>query len=387
VTLEARARHAARDFRRAVDDLDRSAPERSTFERFDLFRRRRQRNARVGVTLLASVIAIAAVLLATRAFPRAEQPAVPPGVNGRIAFVRFDPVYREPVAFTMDPDGSDVRQMSVAGAWGHSEWPHWSPDGTELAVFCCDDYPAAAHIVNPDTGEVRGLPLMDPGRLEENCGSAWSPDGQLIACANFNVYNVTDPRKTGLWILRSSDGGGLTQLTSNPFGSDEPGDFSPDGQRLVFLHRVGRGYDSIPDKVTGLFVINVDGGGIRRITPKRMNIDVFNGSWSPSGDHILFVAATDAHHRRAIWEVNADGSDPHQLPIAGCGGPIADPNSIDCSNPDWSPDGTKIVFTYTTKGGKRSDIAIVNADGSGLVRITHTGDADEADWGTHPVAS
>jgi Tol biopolymer transport system component len=134
-------------------------------------------------------------------------------------------------------------------------------------------------------------------------------------------------------------------------------------------------------------VIGVDGSGLRRITPKGMNLDRFNGSWSPAGDQILFGARTDAHHRRAIWEVNADGSDVHLLPIAGCGGPIADPNSIDCSNPDWSPDGTKIVFTYTTKGGKRSDIAVVNADGSGFVQITHTGDADEANWGTHAVAS
>jgi Tol biopolymer transport system component len=387
VTLDARARRAAHDFRRAVEDLERSAPERSSFERFDLSRRRRQRNARIGVTLVASAIAIIAIIFATRAFPRAEQPAVPPGANGRIAFVRFDPVYGEPVAFTMDPDGSDVTQMPVAGAWGHSEWPHWSPDGTALAVFCCDDYPAAAHIVNPDTGDVRGLPLMDPGRLEEDCGSAWSPDGRLFACANFNVYNVTNPRETGLWILRSSDGGGLTQLTSNPFGSDDPGDFSPDGERIVFLHSVGQPPNGAHDTVSGLFVINVDGSGLRRITPKGMNLDMFNGSWSPTGNQILFGARTDAHHRRAIWEVNVDGSDVHQLPIAGCGGPISDPNSIDCSNPDWSPDGTKIVFTRATEGGKRSDIAIVNADGSDLVQITNTGDADEADWGTHPVAS
>jgi TolB protein len=333
--------------------------------------------------LLASVLAIVAIIFATRAFPRAEQPAVPPPTNGRIAFVRYDPTYGEPVAFTMDPDGSDMTQMSVAGAWGHSEWPHWSPDGTRVTVFCCDDYPGAAHIVNPDTGEYHALPLVDPTGLEEDCGFAWSPDGRVIACAN---YGSTNQSKTGLWILRSSDGGGVTQLTSNPGGSDDPGDFSPDGKRLVFLHSIGRVHDS-NDQVTGLFVIGVDGTGLRRITPKGMNLDMFNGSWSPAGDQILFVAKTDARHRRAIWEVNADGSDLHQLPITGCGGPVADPNSIDCSYPGWSPDGTRIVFTRATNDGRRSDIAIANADGSGLVQITNTGDADEADWGTHPAAS
>ena len=382
--LDGRARRAAHDFRRALEDLDRSAPERSSFERFDLFRRRRQRNARVGVTVLASVIAIIAIVFATRAFPRAEQPAVPPATNGRIVFVRFDPRSGESVAFSMDPDGTDETQMFFSGLFsGHSEWPHWSPDGTTVTVFFNEEL-AAAHIVNPDTGENRALPLMDPGGLEEDCGSAWSPDGLLLACANFGSTNGTndrESRKTGLWILRSSDGGGLTQLTSNPDGADEPGDFSPDGKRLVFDRTDQTG------KATGIFVIGVDGSGLRRITPKGMYLDGFNGSWSPTGSQILFVASTDAHHRRTIWEVNADGTGLHQLPMAGCGGPVADPGSIDCSYPGWSPDGTKIVFTRATKDGKRSDIAIVNADGSGLVQITHTGDADEADWGTHPLAS
>jgi dipeptidyl aminopeptidase/acylaminoacyl peptidase len=383
VTLDARARRAADDFRRAVEELDRSAPERSSFERFDLSRRRRQRNTRVGAIMLASVIAIIAMIVVARAFPRAEQPAVPPTTNGRIAFVRFDPTYGEPVAFTMDPDGSDAMPISLTGAWGHSEWPHWSPGGTSVTVFCCDDDPGAAHIVNPDTGEYRALPLVDPQGLEEHCEFAWSPDGRLLACGN---YGLTNPRETGLWILRSSDGGGLTQLTSNPGGADEPGDFSPDGKRLVFLHSIGRVNDST-DKVSGLFVIGVDGSGLRRITPKGMNLDVFNGSWSATGNQILFVASADAGHHRAIWEVNDDGSGLRQLPIAGCGGAVSDPKSIECSYPGWSPDGTRIVFTRATEGGKRSDIATVNADGSGLVQITHTGDADEADWGTHPLAS
>jgi TolB protein len=386
VTLDGRARRAAHDFRRAVADWDRSGPERSSFERFDRFRRRRQRHSRIGVTVLTSAIVIFAMIFVTRAFRRAEQSAVPPTTNGRIAFVRFDPSYGDPVAFTMDPDGSDMAQVSLTSAWGHSEWPHWSPGGTSLTVFCCDQDPGAAHVVDPDTGESRTLPLADPRRLEEECGFAWSPDGRLMACAN---YGQTDARETGLWILRSSDGGGLTQLTSNPGGADEPGDFSPDGTQIVFLHSVNQVKDApdrLPDRVSGLFVIGVDGTGLRRLTPEGMHLDVFNGSWSPGGDHILFVARTDPSHARAIWEVNADGSGLRQLPIAGCGGALSDPTSVDCSYPGWSPDGTKIVFTRATDGGKRSDIAIVNADGSGLVQITHTGDADEADWGTHPVA-
>jgi TolB protein len=247
-----------------------------------------------------------------------------------------------------------------------------------VTVFCCDDFPSSAYIVNTDTEALRTLPLVDPAKLEEHCGFAWSPDGQLMACSN---YGSTNPQETGLWILRSSDGSGLTQLTSNPGGSDDPGDFSPDGTRIVFLHSTGGAIDT----PRGLFVIGVDGTNRQRITPKGMDLDTFSGSWSPTGDEILFVASADAQHRPTIWEVHADGTGLHRVPIDGCGGSIADQNSIGCSYPGWSPDGTKIVFTRTSEDGKRSDIAIVNADGSGLVQITHSGDADEADWGTQPV--
>jgi len=41
----------------------------------------------------------------------------------------------------------------------------------------------------------------------------------------------------------------------------------------------------------------------------------------------------------------------------------------------WSPDGTRIV--YTTFGLTTSDIAVMNADGSGQVNLTNTADVDE----------
>ena len=375
MTLDARARRAAHEFRRAVEDIDLSASERSSFERFDRFRRRRQRNARIGVTLVASLLAIASIFFVTRAFPRAERPATPPADNGRIVFVRYDHRSGEPVAFSMDPDGSDVTQMFFSGFFsGHSEWPHWSPDGTQVTVFCCDDG-KSPQIVNPDTGGLREFAPAQLG-LEQHCGFAWSPDGQRVACGNFGL---TDPRETGIWTIRSSDGGGLEQVTSNPGGEDAAGDFSPDGERLVFVRKSQNG------KVTGIFAVEVDGGGLLKLTPARMIVDFFGGSWSPTGNKILFVARADPDRRRAIWEVNSDGGGLHELPIPGCGGAVADPRSIACFYPGWSPDGTKIVFTRATDGGKRSDIAIVNADGSDLVQITNTGDADEADWGTRTV--
>jgi Tol biopolymer transport system component len=377
MTLDARARRAANDFRRATEEWGRSMPERREFERFNRLRHTRQRNARIRVMAVAFALAILALVVASRAFPRTDRTAAPLARNGRLVYVRFDPRSDEPVAFTIDPDGTDSSQMFFSGFFsGHSEWPHWSPDGTEVAVFCCDDR-AAAHLVHPETGKVREPAAVDPDRLEQHCGFAWSPDGRLLACGNFGL---TNPNDTGIWVIRSSDGGGARQLTSNPGGEDDVGDFSPDGDRLVFLRR------DESERPVGLFVVGLDGSGLRRITPNGMILDVFAGSWSPIGDRILFVAKTDRRHRPAIWQVNADGTGLHQLAISpACGGPISDPGSIGCSYPGWSPDGTKFVFTLTTGQVAESNIAIANTNGTGLVQVTNTGDADQADWGTHPT--
>ena len=88
-----------------------------------------------------------------------------------------------------------------------------------------------------------------------------------------------------------------------------------------------------------------------------------------------------------IWVVHADGSGLRQIPVPGCGGLFSSPTSIGCFNPDWSPDGKKIVFAPLRRGDGQRDLYTVNADGSGLFQVTHTPDVeeDEADWGTHPL--
>jgi Tol biopolymer transport system component len=59
----------------------------------------------------------------------------------------------------------------------------------------------------------------------------WSPDSKRLACESFGD---TDPSRNGIYTIRSSDGAGLTRMTSNPGGDDLPGDYSPQGKRFVF---------------------------------------------------------------------------------------------------------------------------------------------------------
>ena len=163
-------------------------------------------------------------------------------------------------------------------------------------------------------------------------------------------------------------------ITSNPGGEDLAGDYSPDGTRLVLIR-------SQEDRPVGYLVANVDGSGLRQLTPPDMLHDDsgFAGRWSPDGNDILFVARSAETDHKAIWIVDADSGTPEQLPIEpACGGPTADPEAFGCYSPDWSPDGKRIVFTRSD--GETESIYIVNADGSGIVQITE-GEDDNADWG------
>lgn len=103
---------------------------------------------------------------------------------------------------------SHVQQLFTDGP---SDGPRWSPDGTEIRIFCCDDG-MVAQFINPDSGNLRTLPPPDP-TLETFCGGAWSLDGKRLAC---EVFGVNDPSRNGIHSIRSSDGGGLTRITSNP---------------------------------------------------------------------------------------------------------------------------------------------------------------------------
>jgi Tol biopolymer transport system component len=76
-------------------------------------------------------------------------------------------------------------------------------------------------------------------------------------------------------------------------------------------------------------------------------------SWSPDGTRLVF--STGRFGAREIVTIRPDGTDLKRFDPAVTGW-----------SPSWAPDG-RIVFAYTFGG-----ISIVNADGTGLVRLTRT---------------
>ena len=89
---------------------------------------------------------------------------------------------------------------------------------------------------------------------------------------------------------------------------------------------------------------------------------------------IVFVANVGGGWQ--LYTINADGSDLVQLTNLA-------PTSSDSWAPSFSPDGQRIAFNYgpvDANGNAHLDLYVINADGTGLTRLTHDGRSQAPKW-------
>ena len=173
----------------------------------------------------------------------------------------------------------------------------------------------------------------------------WSPDGQHIAF----LSNCDD--QLGVYLM-NPDGSALKFLASAS-GFNENIAWSPDSTRLAYLA-------DITDEQQDIHVINIDGTGERNVT--NLPGIYYDLSWSANGQRITYSFTTYGDSSWNIYSIAVDGSD-QQLLVE------------DASDPLWSPDGTRIVYTDD------HDIFVMNADGSNKVQLTDDpGQDDDPFW-------
>jgi Tol biopolymer transport system component len=319
------------------------------------------------------LVVLPAVALAAVAAISAS--AAPPRTNGQLTFSRLNPALGDTQVYVVNPDGSGERLVQGPTATG--EIPRWFPDGAHIAT-CCDLPGGGSRIINPDDGTFRDVDGAFPG-LFNPCGIP-SPDGTLLLCETF----ADDGSQNGIHTIRASDGGGFMQITSNPGGDDAPGSWSPNGSRIVFERFAPNTFE--PE---GVFIVNSNGTGLKRILPPTIRVNCCTFNWSPQGNEIAFSRHATPDLHSSLWVMHSDGSGLRPLPVppgSGCGGANADPAAIGCLEPAWSPDGRKVAFAGGLDLDTDGEIYTVNVDGTGLTQVTHTGASQSPDWGTHPLS-
>jgi hypothetical protein len=114
---------------------------------------------------------------------------------------------------------------------------------------------------------------------------------------------------------------------------------------------------------------NVGGTGRKTIVPLKSGTAVAAGEpgWSPDGTKLAYVSRIGGIG--GIQIVNADGSGLTRVTSDTTDG-----------EPTWSPDGTKLAFVHVSTGRRR--LVTSNLDGSGLTVITPTleRDVDDPEW-------
>jgi Tol biopolymer transport system component len=319
--------------------------------------------------------------------------ATPPGQNGRIAYrVYFNEAHTAGAIFTMEPDGSDIVQVTHPKPGVLHTEPDWSADGQWITFTrvprggLLTGYPTPVGrenhviIIRPDGTDRTDLTKVTCVR-EDGClgdrTSAWSPDSEWIAF----VRKSNDVTERGYVALMRPDGTDPHQLTSPaPHFSDNTPMWSPDGTQIVF-NRFQRRTDH-----DGVFTMTASGTDLQRITPYEMNCT--NGpDWSPDGVWFVFRCGNFADVHLNLWLVHPDGTELHRFTRNRH-------HNLDWGSTTFSPDGTMIV-TSRLQGDGKADNYVMNIEGNDLEHVSHRDDwmnvtnsrtwESAVDWGPSPT--
>jgi putative membrane-bound dehydrogenase-like protein len=246
-----------------------------------------------------------------------------------LSFVRESkiPLLREFMArrLTGIPPRTGVWAEDLAGTIAFSSL---APRGWEL------------HVLDRESGKDTRF----PGTAALDFDAVFSPDGRRIAFAS-------DQEGHPEIYTAHPDGSDRRRVTNDPAFDGHP-TWSPDSQQILFTStrtpavKAGQSWSA-------LYLMRADGKGVERLSPEEASD--FSPSWSWWGDLVAFASGTGDPASTDLYVMKPDGTDRRR--VVGEGG-----------WPTFAA-GSRTIYFHSRRDGAWG-IWKVNADGSGLTRIT-----------------
>lgn len=260
------------------------------------------------------------------------------GVPGDIAFFSARSGNNE--IYLMSWDGRTP--LRITNDAGSDVDPALSPNGRDVTFTSDRTGNNDIHVV----GSAGGSPVNVTNHPANDGWARWSPNGRHIVFhtnrdGNFEIYVI------------NADGSSPTRLTDYP-GIDQFPDWSPDGREIVFRRDVD------------LYVLDLLTRESRRLTSAPPLNQM--AAWSPNGRQLAFMSTRDGYP--SVFIMNADGSGVSNLTPKNPGD--ADSDWVSRA-PSWSINGRHIFFmSRRPSTGLDTEIFVMNAEGGGVTRLTHS---------------
>jgi dipeptidyl aminopeptidase/acylaminoacyl peptidase len=234
-----------------------------------------------------------------------------------------------------------------------------------------------------------------------------SPDGKLVAYVVTKIDRAQNRRSASIWMVATDGSRAPWQFTTSPQTSNSPR-WSSDGRSLAFLS--SRPESTAPASATAtpaeppraqVYLLSMNGGEARRVTNLKNGVSTFR--WSPDGNRFVVVSRIGPsdnhtgdnkdrsdvrHYKNSSYKFNDTGwFDDRRTHLwvvdvkSGSAKQITEGNDWNDSDPQWSPDGTRLAFVSNRTGkeydeNRNTDVWVISAEGGPLTKIS---DHDEAD--------
>jgi dipeptidyl aminopeptidase/acylaminoacyl peptidase len=234
-----------------------------------------------------------------------------------------------------------------------------------------------------------------------------SPNGKQIAFVVETVNEHLNRRNSSVWMVAVDGRFAPRQITAVGFNSRLPR-WSPDGSSLAFLSS-RPGSQSDTSILAGaarpqIFLLRMDGGEAHPVSHLPNGVSAFQ--WAPDGQRLAALSRTGAsdqttgsrksdvrHYQRILFYSNETGwyddRRSHIFIIDSASGQhtrLTSGDEWNDSDPQWSPDGSKIAFVsdrtgHEFDGSHNKDIWVISKEGGALTKISdHEFEDDQPRW-------